>query len=57
MHLPPNSLVDLSTFLMSCTGHTFEGGAPANGATGYSQVCYLPRNLASIIQNLEIQIN
>ena len=55
--LPPNSLVDLSTFLMSYVGYTNEGGSDAGGATGYRQVRYFPRNSASIIQNLEIQIN
>ena len=63
--LPPNSLVDLSTFEMNFIGATQHRG---NGTTGqgtgtstncgnYVQKAYFPRNTASLIENLEIKIN
>lgn len=53
----PIGTVDLSTFVMSYYAWTTPNGAPIGGATGYQQVRYLPRNSASLIENLEIQIN
>ena len=53
----PIGTVDLSTFVMSYYAWTTPNGAPVGGATGYQQVRYLPRNSASLIENLEIQIN
>ena len=55
--LPPNSLVDLSTFLMSFTAWCDTGASPAGGETAYTQCRFLPRNTASLIENLEVQIN
>ena len=55
--LPPNSLVDLSTFLMYFNAYCQTGGSAAGGATDYRQSRFLPRNSASIIENLEVQIN
>ena len=63
--LPPNSLVDLSTFEMNFLGATQHRG---NGTTGlgtgtstncanYVQKAYFPRNTASLIENLEVKIN
>ena len=53
----PIGTVDLSTFVMSYYAWTTPNGALIGGATGYQQVRYLPRNSASLIENLEIQIN
>ena len=53
----PIGCVDLSTFVMGFNAWTTPNGAPVGGATGYQQVRYLPRNTASLIENLEIQIN
>lgn len=53
----PIGCVDLSTFVMSFYAWTTPNGAPIGGCTGYQQVRYLPRNSASLIENLEIQIN
>ena len=53
--LPPNSLVDLSTFLMSFTAWCDTGASPAGGETAYTQCRFLPRNTASLIENLEVQ--
>ncbi len=55
--LPPNSLVDLSTFLMYFNAYCQTGGSAAGGAADYNQARFLPRNSASIIENLEVQIN
>ena len=64
--LPPNFLVDLSTFEFNFTGRTQHGGhGPAWSTTGgtstnaanYVDKRYFPRNIASIIENLEIKIN
>jgi len=64
--LPPNSLVDLSTFELNFRGYTQHGG---NGSTWantagtstnlntYVNKRYFPRNIASLIENLEIKIN
>ena len=63
--LPPNSLVDLSTFEMNFYGATqHRGNGSTGGGTGtatncanYVQKAYFPRNTASLIENLEIKIN
>ena len=63
--LPPNSLVDLSTFEFNFTGATqHRGNGSSGGGTGtatnvpnYVQKAYFPRNTASLIENLEIKIN
>jgi hypothetical protein len=56
--LPPNSLVDLSTFEMNFTGATqHRGNAAATNVANYVQKAYFPRNTASLIENLEIKIN
>ena len=55
--LPPNSLVDLSTFLMSYTGWTDHNGNAVGSPAGYVRGRFFPRNSASIIQNLEVKIN
>jgi hypothetical protein len=53
--LPPNSLVDLSTFEMNFTGATQHRGNNAAANVGnYVQKAYFPRNTASLIENLEI---
>ena len=56
--LPPNSLVDLSTFEMNFTGATqHRGNAAGTNCSNYVQKAYFPRNTASLIENLEIKIN
>ena len=56
--LPPNSLVDLSTFEMNFTGSTqHRGNGAATNCANYVQKAYFPRNTASLIENLEIKIN
>ena len=56
--LPPNSLVDLSTFEMNFVGATqHRGNAAATNVANYVQKAYFPRNTASLIENLEIKIN
>lgn len=56
--LPPNSLVDLSTFEMNFTGATqHRGNNAATNVANYVQKAYFPRNTASLIENLEIKIN
>ena len=56
--LPPNSLVDLSTFEMNFTGATqHRGNNAATNVNNYVQKAYFPRNTASLIENLEIKIN
>ena len=56
--LPPNSLVDLSTFEMNFVGTTqHRGNAAATNVANYVQKAYFPRNTSSLIENLEIKIN
>jgi hypothetical protein len=56
--LPPNSLVDLSTFEMNFVGTTqHSGNGAATNVANYVQKAYFPRNTASLIENLEIKIN
>ena len=56
--LPPNSLVDLSTFEMNFIGATqHRGNNAATNVANYVQKAYFPRNTASLIENLEIKIN
>ena len=64
--LPPSSLVDLSTFEMNFKGYTQHGGngaawtttaGTATNAANYVNKRYFPRNIASLIENLEIKIN
>ena len=56
--LPPNSLVDLSTFEMNFVGATqHRGNNSSSNVANYVQKAYFPRNTASLIENLEIKIN
>ena len=56
--LPPNSLVDLSTFEMNFIGATqHRGNNAGTNVANYVQKAYFPRNTASLIENLEIKIN
>ena len=56
--LPPNSLVDLSTFEMNFVGATqHRGNNAATNVANYVQKAYFPRNTASLIENLEVKIN
>ena len=66
VELPPNSLVDLSTFEFNFKGYTQHGGNGSAWSTttgtstninNYVNKRYFPRNTASLIENLEIKIN
>ncbi len=55
--LPPDSLVDLSTFEMNFVGATqHRGNAAAANVANSIQKAYFPRNTASLIENLEIKL-
>ncbi len=56
VELPQNSVVDFSTFVMDYTGETTHGGK-LGGTTGYLQTRFFPRNSASIIEQLDVEIN
>ncbi len=62
----PKSLVDLSTFELNFKGVTQHGGngvawattaGTATNAANYVNKRHFPRNIASLIENLEIKIN
>ena len=57
VELPHNSVVDLTTFIMEYEGATSHMGKTAGGAGGYVQTRFFPRNTASIIEQLDIEIN
>ena len=57
VELPQNSVVDFSTFVMDYTGETTHNGKLAEGAVGYVQTRFFPRNTASIIEQLDVEIN
>ena len=65
-NLPPNCLVDLSTLEFNFRGQTQHGGngsawsttsGTATNAANYVNKRYFPRNISSIIENLEVKIN
>ena len=57
VELPQNSVVDFSTFVMDYTGATTNNGKLTTGAVGYLQSRFFPRNTASIIEQLDVEIN
>jgi hypothetical protein len=57
VELPHNSVIDFSTFVMDYTGETTHAGKEAGGATGFVQTRFFPRNTASIIEQLDVEIN
>ena len=61
LELPHNSVVDLNTFIMEYTGETKHAGkantGPGAGEAGYLQTRFFPRNSASIIEQLDVEIN
>ena len=57
VELPHNSVIDFSTFVMDYTGETTHGGKVAGGAPGFVQTRFFPRNTASIIEQLDVEIN
>jgi hypothetical protein len=57
VELPQNSVVDFSTFVMDYTGETTEGAKAQAGAVGFRQTRFFPRNTASIIEQLDVEIN
>jgi len=61
LELPHNSVVDLNTFIMEYIGETNHAGKPNGGAgaglNGPLQTRFFPRNTASIIEQLDVEIN
>ena len=61
LELPHNSVVDLNTFIMEYTGETNHMGktnaGPGAAAAGYLGTRFFPRNSASIIEQLDVEIN
>ena len=55
--LPMNSLLDLGTFEMNFYGKTAHNGAASGNQKNYVQTRYFPRNIQSLISNLEVKIN
>jgi len=61
LELPHNSVVDLNTFIMEYRGETKHMGKTNTGggagADGYLGTRFFPRNSASIIEQLDVEIN
>ena len=61
VELPHNSVIDLTTFIMEYTGATNHMGKEVagggNGVAGYLKTRFFPRNSASIIEQLDVEIN
>jgi hypothetical protein len=55
--LPENTVIDLASMAMMYTGRTYHAGKSGTGAASYVQSRFFPRNSASIIQELVIDIN
>jgi hypothetical protein len=55
--LPNNTVVDLASFTMQYVGKTTHNGKAGVGASDYIQSRFMPRNSASIIQELTVDIN
>ena len=55
--LPMNSLLDLGTFEMNFYAKTAHNGAISGAQKNYVQTRFFPRNIQSLISNLEIKIN
>ena len=54
--LPMNSLLDLGTFEMNFYGKTAHNGAASGNQKNYVQTRFFPRNIQSLISNLEIKL-
>jgi len=57
LSLPMNSLLDLGTFEMNFFGKTAHNGAASGNQKNYVQTRFFPRNIQSLISNLEVKIN
>ena len=61
VHLPSNSLIDLSTFAMFFDAETTHAGnrdiGAGYGAAGYVQRRLFPRNTASFVQHFTVKVN
>ena len=55
--IPNNTVVDLASFTMQYVGQTTHAGKSGTGAADYVQKRFMPRNSASIIQELTVDIN
>ncbi len=57
MTLPPNALIDLSTFTMDFKSYTqHNGSAAVLGPAGYCQSRFFSRGTQSLIDTMEIKI-
>jgi len=57
LSLPMNSLLDLGTFEMNFYAKTAHNGAASGNQKNYVQTRFFPRNIQSLISNLEIKVN
>jgi hypothetical protein len=57
VELPHKSVIDLTTFIMEFTGETTHNGKATNGPTFHRQTRFFPRNTASIIEQLDVEVN
>ena len=61
VELPHNSVLDLNTLVMEYTGETKHNGksdaGSGAGKDGFMQTRFFPRNSASIIEQLDVEIN
>ena len=61
LELPHNSIVDLNTFIMEYKGETNHTGKTSSGSgkgvDGFLGTRFFPRNSASIIEQLDVEIN
>jgi hypothetical protein len=57
VELPNNAVVDLASFCMQYVGRTTHAGKTGSGAIDHIQSRFFPRNSASIIQELVVEIN
>jgi len=57
VELPFNSVLDLTTLIMEFDGETTPGGKNNTGAINHRQTRFFPRNTASIIEQLDIEVN
>ena len=57
VELPHNSVVDFTTFIMDYTGETTDAGKTVDGPHTYRRTRFFPRNSASIIEQLDVEIN
>ena len=57
VELPFNTVIDLTTFIMEFDGETTDNGKITTGPTNHRQTRFFPRNTASIIEQLDVEVN